>query len=283
MSAAVCLLASLLTCPYPDTGARLRPSTEHTQSIKRERLGSPPPPIVARFGPDERFGPTDTQIPIPFIFSRLDENQELDHQEPRDKKRKKIEVSSVDKPKQQLKTRTKIILKTTETKTVETAYTEQTPLKEQWRLSSLFGVRNADTPTLSQPISRVSGIDMAKPGYQEVIRAAKMHQVPVDLALRVAKQESRGNCGAKSSAGALGVMQVMPRTGAKHGYSTKQLYNCRTGAEAGVKELKHLLKLSGGDVKQTLTGYNCGEKCMFGRRKKLPLETVNYIQVVTRN
>ena len=146
MSAAVCLLASLLSCPYPDTGARLRPSTEHTQSIKRERLGDPPPPIVARFGPDERFGATDPQIPIPFIFSRVDENQELDHQEPRDKKRKKIDVSSVDKPKQQLKTRTKIIVKTTETKTVETAYTEQTPLKEQWRLSSLFGVRNANTP-----------------------------------------------------------------------------------------------------------------------------------------
>ena len=283
MSAAVCLLASLLSCPYPDTGARLRPSTEHTQSIKRERLGNPPLPIVARFGPDERFGPTDPQIPIPFIFSRVDENQELDDQEPRDKKRKKIKVSSVDKPRQKLKTRTKIILKTTETKTVETAYIEQTPLKEQWRLSSLFGVRNAATPTLSQPISSVSGIDMGKPGYQEVIRAAKMHQVPVDLALRVAKQESRGNCGAKSSAGALGVMQVMPRTGAKHGYSTKQLSNCRTGAEAGVKELKHLLRLSGGDVKQTLTGYNCGEKCMFGRRKKLPLETVNYIQIVTRN
>ena len=124
---------------------------------------------------------------------------------------------------------------------------------------------------------------MGKPGYQEVVRAAKIHQVPVHLALRVAKQESRGNCGAKSSAGALGVMQVMPGTGAKHGYSTRQLVNCRTGAEAGVKELKHLLRLSGGDLKQTLTGYNCGEQCMFGRRKKLPLETVNYIQVVTRN
>jgi soluble lytic murein transglycosylase-like protein len=105
----------------------------------------------------------------------------------------------------------------------------------------------------------------------------------VALALRVAKQESRGDCGAQSSAGALGVMQVMPKTGAKHGYSIKQLTNCRTGAEAGVKELKHLLSLSGGDVRQTLTGYNCGENCMFGRRKNLPSETVNYIQVVTRN
>jgi Transglycosylase SLT domain len=262
--------------PYPYTGARHQPTTEHTQSIKRERLGNPPTPIVARFGPDERFGITDPQIPIPFIFSKVDKNQELEDQEPRYK------VSSVDKPRQKLKTRTKIILKTTETKTVETAYVEQTPLEEQWRLSSLFGIRNAAT-TLSQPIPSVSGIEMGKPGYQEVMRAAKIHQVPVDLALRVAKQESRGNCGAKSSAGALGVMQVMPGTGAKHGYSTKQLSNCRTGAEAGVKELKHLLRLSGGDVKQTLTGYNCGEKCMFGRRKKLPLETVNYIQVVTRN
>jgi hypothetical protein len=283
MSAAVCLLASLLTCPYPDTGARLRPSTEHTQSIIRERWGNPPPPIVARFGPDERFGTTDPQIPIPFIFSSVDENQKLENQEPRDKKRKKIKVASVDKPRQKLNTRTKIVLKTTETETVETAYSEPTPLKEQWRLSSLFGIRNAAEPTLSQPISGVSGIDMGKPGYQEVIRAAKIHQVPVALALRVAKQESRGNCGAQSSAGALGVMQVMPKTGAKHGYSTKQLSNCRTGAEAGVKELKHLLSLSGGDVKQTLTGYNCGEECMFGRRKNLPPETVNYIQVVTRN
>ena len=299
MSAAVCLLASLLSCPYPYTGERLQPSTEHTQSIKRERLaikrerlGKPPAPIVARFGPDEqlntqptlivarfgqdeRFGTTDPPIPIPFIFSKVDENQDLKDQKPRSK------VASVDKPRPTLKTRTKITLKTTETKTVETAYTEQTSLQEQWRLSNLFGIRNA--ATLSQPVARASGIEMEKPGYQEVIRAARIHQVPVDLALRVAKLESRGNCGAKSSAGALGVMQVMPRTGAKHGYSTKQLTNCRTGAEAGVKELKHLLKLSGGDVKETLTGYNCGEKCMFGRRKKLPLETVNYIQVVTRN
>jgi hypothetical protein len=282
MSAAVCLLASLLSCPYPDTGARLQPSTESTQSIKRERLGKPPAPILARFGPDERFGPTDPQIPIPFIFSKVDEIQKLEYQEPRDEKRAEIKVS-VDKPGQKPKTRTKIILETKQTKTVKTAYAGQTPLEEQWRVSSLFGIGNAANPTVTQSVPRVSGIELAKPGYQEVIRAARMHQVPVDLALRVAKQESRGNCGAKSPAGALGVMQVMPGTGAKHGYTTKQLTNCRTGAEAGVKELKHLLKLSGGDVKQTLTGYNCGEKCMFGRRKKLPLETVNYIQIVTRN
>jgi soluble lytic murein transglycosylase-like protein len=278
MSAAVCLLASLLSCPYLYTEARLQPSNVSTQSSKRERLaikserlGDPPAPIAARFGPDERFGTATSQIPIPVIFSKVDENQEPQDPEPRYKERKKT------------KTRTRIILETRRTKTVETAYAEPTPIEEQWRVSSLFGIRNAATPALSQSISRISDIEMGKSGYQEVIRAAKIHQVPVDLALRVAKQESSGDCGARSSAGALGVMQVMPKTGAKHGYSTRQLTDCRSGAEAGVKELKHLLKLSGGDVKQTLTGYNCGEDCMFGRRKKLPLETVNYIQAVTRN
>jgi hypothetical protein len=283
MSAAVCLLASLLSCPYPYTGARLQPAIENTQSIKRERLAIKrermaglPAPIVARFGPDERFGTTDLQIPIPFIFSQVDESPQMEDQEPS----KKAELKQKAEPRPKVRERAKIIIKTTETKAVERAYTEDAPLEQQWRLSSLFGIRNA---ALSQPVNSVSGIEMEKPGYQEVIRAARMHQVPVDLALRVAKQESRGNCGAKSSAGALGVMQVMPRTGAKHGYSANELSNCRAGAEAGVKELKHLLSLSGGDIKQTLTGYNCGEKCMFGRRKTLPLETVNYIQVVTQN
>ncbi|WP_188130663.1 lytic transglycosylase domain-containing protein [Neomesorhizobium albiziae] len=247
-----------------------------------ERLGDQAAPIVARFGPGRQFGTIDPQVPIPVIFSRVDEIQELEFQEPRYDKRKEIKVS-VDKPRQKPKARSKIFSETTQTKTVNRAYTGHTPLEEQWRPSSLFGISNVGTPTLSQSLHHVSGIDIGKPGYQEVIRAANIHRVPVHLALRVAKQESRGNCGAKSSAGALGVMQVMPRTGAKHGYSTRQLINCRTGAEAGVKELKHLLRLSGGDVKETLTGYNCGEKCMFGQRKKLPLETVNYIQVVTRN
>src|SRR5262245_27851211 len=138
MSAAVCLLASLLSCPYPYTEARLQPSNEYTQSLKRERLaikgdrlGSPSTPIAARFGPDERFGATDPQIPIPFIFSKVDENQELQDPQPRDKERKKTKVLSVAEPRQKFRTRTRIILETTGTKTVETAYGEPTPIEEQ--------------------------------------------------------------------------------------------------------------------------------------------------------
>ena len=133
MSAAVCLLASLLSCPYPDTGARLQPSTGHTPSIKRERLGKLPTPIVARFGPDERFGPTNLQIPIQFIFSKVDKIRELEDQEQRYEKRREIKVS-VDKPSRNPKTRTKIILETTQTRAVNTAYAGPTPLEDQWRV-----------------------------------------------------------------------------------------------------------------------------------------------------
>ena len=138
---------------------------------------------------------------FPLIFSGADDQQDADDQQPRDKKRKSAQPPAVEKSVRTVQTRTKIILQTTKSPAVETAYTEQSPLEQQWRLSSLFGIRNAANPTLDQPLSSVAGIEMDKPGYQEVVRAAKIHEVPVELALRVAKQESRGNCGAKSSGG----------------------------------------------------------------------------------
>ena len=133
-------------------------------------------------------------------------------------------------------------------------------------------------------LPKISGIDMTKPGYQEVYKAAKEEGVPLNLALRVAKQESGGNCNATSGAGAGGVMQVMPKTAAKHGVTGfKSIYDCKVGARTGVRELKHLLELADGDIKQTLIGYNCGERCMNGKRRKLPAETVNYVQVIAGN
>jgi hypothetical protein len=150
--------------------------------------------------------------------------------------------------------------------------------KKGW-LSSLFS--NEFNGKLTGSVPKATGIDTSKEGYREVIKAAKEEGVPVDLALRVARQESGGNCSATSHAGAGGVMQVMPKTARKHGVTSfKNIYDCRTGAQTGVRELKHLLKLSNGDVKQTLIGYNCGERCMNGKRKKLPAETKNYVAII---
>jgi soluble lytic murein transglycosylase-like protein len=175
--------------------------------------------------------------------------------------------------------RTKVVIE----RSAELAYAEPQAVPQEkdsgggW-LASLFRRDNYDD------LPKISGIDMDKPGYREVYKAAKEEGVPLNLALRVAKQESGGNCNATSGAGAGGVMQVMPKTAAKHGVSGfKSIYDCRIGARTGVRELKHLLKLADGDIKETLIGYNCGERCMNGKRKKLPAETVNYVQVIAGN
>lgn len=96
--------------------------------------------------------------------------------------------------------------------------------------------------------------------------------------LRVAKQESGGNCGATSRANARGVLQVIPSTAAIHGYRASDLHDCVKGADAGVREMKRLLKMYKGDVRKALIGYNCGPGC--NSRKRLPKETIHYIRVV---
>jgi len=140
-------------------------------------------------------------------------------------------------------------------------------------LSRLFGVRSAKAS-----VPKVAGVDLKKPGYAAVYAAAKKHGVDPNLALRVAKQESRGNCKALSHAGARGVMQVIPSTARPHGVSASELYNCKRGAEAGVRELKKLHSMYGGDIKKVLVGYNCGIGCV--QKGRMPAETKSYVNIV---
>lgn len=117
------------------------------------------------------------------------------------------------------------------------------------------------------------------PAKQHVIKAAKRHGVDTDFALRVAYAESRFNCKARSKAGARGIMQVMPGTGRKYGYSPSQLMSCAKGADAGVRELKYCLGLAKGNKSRAAICYNCGPGCLDGRR--LPRETKAYIGKVS--
>jgi hypothetical protein len=315
-----CLTATLLSC-YADGDihrARLHMQTEpsrfefypqYNHDLFVSRLGGDEQydhdKFASRFGEAEQSGKRLTDVPpaqqVAMIYSdnpaemiTLDELRSDKRAKKRaaDEKRGKSKVDADDgggknrvaadeKRRKTDKTeeivadkrskRTKIVI---DRDNVELAYAEP-ETKGGW-LSTLF--RN----DIQTTVPKVKGIDMNKEGYQEVAKAAREHGVPVDLALRVARQESGGNCGATSHAGAGGVMQVMPKTAAKHGVTKfKKIYDCRTGAQTGVRELKHLLKIADGDIKQTLIGYNCGERCMHGKRKKLPAETVNYVAAIS--
>ena len=85
----------------------------------------------------------------------------------------------------------------------------------------------------------------ASANVQEIVKeSARKHNVPPRLALAVADVESRFQCHARSRAGARGVMQVMPRTARGVGVHGN-LYDCRIGAEAGMRYLSAIIKRHG--------------------------------------
>lgn len=114
-------------------------------------------------------------------------------------------------------------------------------------------------------------------GYRAVHTAALKYGVEPQFALAIARIESGGACNLRSHAGALGVMQVMPRTAQRHGvHRPRNLLDCKIGAETGVQELKRLLILTNGNRRLAAVGFNCGEACIT--RTRWPKETQHYLR-----
>lgn len=86
--------------------------------------------------------------------------------------------------------------------------------------------------------------------------AAQQYGVDPNLALAVAQRESNLNPNAVSSAGAQGVMQLMPATAAQFGVTNP--FNPQQNVVAGVKYLAQLLAQFNGDVPSALAAYDWG-------------------------
>jgi len=88
---------------------------------------------------------------------------------------------------------------------------------------------------------------------------AKNGQVPLSLALAVAKVESDLRPDAVSSAGARGVMQIMPATAmGEFGVPASALADPRVNVRLGVAYLERLYNRYGGDWEMALSHYNGG-------------------------
>ena len=83
---------------------------------------------------------------------------------------------------------------------------------------------------------------------------AEKNGVPIGLVHAVVQAESNYQPRAKSSAGARGLMQVMPKTGAELG--VRNLYDPAANLDAGVRYLKSLLGEF--ELGQALAAYNAG-------------------------
>jgi len=115
---------------------------------------------------------------------------------------------------------------------------------------------------------------------EEILRAAKQHDVDPDLVKAVIKVESNFNSSAISRKGAMGIMQLMPDTA--EGYSVDNPFNPKENIDGGTKYLKKLIEMFGGDLKLALAAYNAGENAVIKYGFRIPPydETIDYVEKV---
>jgi len=94
-------------------------------------------------------------------------------------------------------------------------------------------------------------------------------------------QESRYVVDARSPAGAVGLMQLMPATAERFGCHDRN--NPASNIEAGTKYMKWLLKRFSGNVELALAGYNAGEGSVDKYDGIPPYEeTRNYVKIISK-
>ena len=123
---------------------------------------------------------------------------------------------------------------------------------------------------------RVSATDIDS----AIDQAASKHGVDPNLVRALIKVESNFNPNAVSNKGAMGLMQLMPRTAS--GLKLNNPFDPQQNVDAGVRHLKQLLNSNGGDVRLTLAAYNAGQGAVRRNGGVPPYrETQNYVKRIT--
>lgn len=111
-------------------------------------------------------------------------------------------------------------------------------------LSDLYGSETADANCTTGSFDQV------------IQNACKKYGVDTDLVKAVIQNESAYDPNAVSSAGALGLMQLMPATAASLGVENPM--DPEENIEGGVKLLRELLNQFGGNLTNVVAAYNAG-------------------------
>lgn len=113
--------------------------------------------------------------------------------------------------------------------------------------------------------------------YNPIVKqVAGKHRIDPELVHIVIRAESNYDAFAISSAGAMGLMQLMPATALQYG--VRNVFDAAQNIEGGVRYLKDLVKLYNGQTKLVLAAYNAGQEAVRKYRGIPPYpETKAYI------
>jgi soluble lytic murein transglycosylase-like protein len=103
---------------------------------------------------------------------------------------------------------------------------------------------------------------------------AAQNNVDINLAATVMQIESCGNPAARSSAGAMGLFQVMPF----HFARSENAYDPDTNARRGLDYLRRSFEAAGGNARLALAGYNGGIGVIKRAESAWPAETIRYVR-----
>jgi soluble lytic murein transglycosylase-like protein len=153
----------------------------------------------------------------------------------------------------------------------------------RWRRIDTTGPR--PTPAKVQAARRAARSPAARPArsYSEyeahVEAAARKYSLPVELLRAVMTVESNFDPAARSHAGAMGLMQLMP--GTAKDMLVADVWDPAQNIDGGARYLRVLANLYDGDVAKTLAAYNAGPEAVKRARgvPRIP-ETEQYVRKV---
>jgi len=122
-----------------------------------------------------------------------------------------------------------------------------------------------------------------KKKYAPIIaKAAKKYQVDEKLLHAVIQTESAYDVKAISSAGAVGLMQLMPATASRYGVSNRK--NATENIDGGTHYIKDLFKMFDSNLDLVLASYNAGEGAVKKYNNAIPPypETQKYVKKVLK-
>lgn len=165
-------------------------------------------------------------------------------------------------------------------------YTNLKPLQSSYKrileskLPHYYSSRYYRTGTFSGKPSAMARL-RSKSKFADLInQAAYKHRVDPRLVHAVIQTESAYNALAVSSAGAVGLMQLMPDTAKRYGVTN--LTDPDQNIEGGTRYLKDLIEMFTPNLALAVAAYNAGENAVIKHHYSIPPypETQNYVKQV---